>query len=99
MAGKIKDVNHIMSHDAVDNGELPVIPLPCNYFNESDNGFPVIFLSCLVQHGDNLLSIAMEYRTTVTDLMIANSLGSSLIISVDILAVLLSGHCFSSLSS
>lgn len=96
-AGQIKDANRITSPDVVDIGESLVIPLPCNCFNESDNGLPAVFLSYLVQRGDSLLSIAMEYRTTVTDLMTVNSLGSSLIAPGDILAVPLSA-CSSNIS-
>lgn len=97
-AGQIKDANRITSPDVVDIGESLVIPLPCNCFNESDNGLPAVYLSYLVQHGDSLFSIALEYRTTVTDLMTVNSLASSLIAPGDILAVPLSA-CSSNISS
>lgn len=97
-AGQIKEANRLTSPDGVDIGESLVIPLPCNCFNESDNGLPAVFLSYLVQRGDSLLSIAMEYLTTVTDLMSVNSLGSSLIVPGDILAVPLSA-CSSNISN
>eukprot|EP01018_Ginkgo_biloba_P019012 Gb_21711 [translate_table: standard] len=88
-SAQIKDANHIADSDIVDIGQLLAIPLPCGCFNGTDNGLPAVYLAYVVQPGDNLLSIAREYQTTVTDLMTVNALGSSVIAPADILEVIL----------
>ncbi|KAL9245547.1 hypothetical protein vseg_019186 [Gypsophila vaccaria] len=89
-ADQLQEANSIDDPNVIDVGLNLVVPLPCTCFNNSDNNLPAIYMSYVVQPVDTLAAIASFYRTTLTDLMNVNAMGSTAISPGDILSVPLS---------
>lgn len=89
-ADQLREANSISDTAVLDVGQTLVVPLPCTCFNNTDNSLPAIYLSYVVQPVDTLAGIAATYRTTLTDLMNVNAMGSTAIFPGDILSVPLS---------
>lgn len=81
------EVGNLDQDDTVGVGTKLVVPLPCTCFNNTDNLFPAIYLSYLVEKGDTVPGIARRYMTTVTDVMNVNAMGSDAVKEGDILAI------------
>jgi LysM repeat protein len=93
-ADQIRGANGLADADPdapLDAGQKLVVPLPCVCFNSSDSNLPAVYLSYVVQVGDNVPAIAAAYETTVTDVMNVNAMGSPVAAPGDILAIPLPG--------
>ncbi|XP_050257877.1 lysM domain-containing GPI-anchored protein 1-like [Quercus robur] len=86
-AEQITIVNGINASNPLLNRQSLVIPLPCTCFNNSNNGVTTVYMSYVVQSGENLSSIGLEFGTTVMDLKAINGLGQPVIDQGDILAI------------
>ncbi|KAJ4700663.1 lysM domain-containing GPI-anchored protein 1-like [Melia azedarach] len=86
-ADQLREANGIQDPDVLDVGVNLLVPLPCTCFNGTDNSLPAVYLSYVVKDIDTLAGIAARYRTTLTDLMNVNAMGSTAIQAGDILAV------------
>ncbi|KAK9219727.1 hypothetical protein WN943_008373 [Citrus x changshan-huyou] len=86
-ADQLREANDIQDPDVLDVGVNLLVPLPCTCFNGTDNSLPAVYLSYVVKDVDTLAGIAARYRTTLTDLMNANAMGSTAVKAGDILAV------------
>ncbi|KAJ0086120.1 hypothetical protein Patl1_08383 [Pistacia atlantica] len=86
-ADQLREANGIQDPDVLDVGVSLLVPLPCTCFNGTDNSLPAVYLSYVVKEVDTLAGIAARYRTTLTDLMNVNAMGSTAIKAADILAV------------
>lgn len=91
-ADQLREANGVQDPDVLDVGTNLVVPLPCTCFNGTDNSLPAIYLSYVVKEVDTLAGIAARYRTTLTDLMNVNAMGTTAIKGGDILAVPLPGR-------
>lgn len=91
-ADQLREANGIQDPDVLDVGVNLLVPLPCTCFNGTDNSLPAVYLSYVVKDIDTLAGIAARYRTTLTDLMNVNAMGSTAIQAGDILAVPLPGN-------
>lgn len=90
-AEQITIVNGINASNPLLNRQSLVIPLPCTCFNNSNNGVTTVYMSYVVQSGENLSSIGLEFGTSVMDLEAINGLGQPVIDQGDILAIPISG--------
>lgn len=90
-ADQLREANDIQDPDVLDVGVNLLVPLPCTCFNGTDNSLPAVYLSYVVKDVDTLAGIAARYRTTLTDLMNVNAMGSTAVKAGDILAVPLPG--------
>ncbi|KAL4633212.1 hypothetical protein ACB092_04G106100 [Castanea dentata] len=86
-AEQITIVNGINASNPLLNRQSLVIPLPCTCFNNSNHGVTTVYMSYVVQSGENLSSIGLEFGTTVMDLEAINGLGQPVIDQGDILAI------------
>ncbi|KAK3230661.1 hypothetical protein Dsin_002542 [Dipteronia sinensis] len=86
-ADQLREANAIQDPDVLDVGVSLLVPLPCTCFNGTDNLLPAVYLSYVVRDVDTLAGIAATYRTTLTDLMNVNAMGSPAIKAEDIIAV------------
>lgn len=86
-ADQLREANDIQDPDVLDVGVNLLVPLTCTCFNGTDNSLPAVYLSYVVKHVDTLAGLAARYRTTLTDLMNVNAMGSPAITAGDILAV------------
>ncbi|KAL9449818.1 hypothetical protein AB3S75_011697 [Citrus x aurantiifolia] len=86
-ADQLREANDIQDPDVLDVGVNLLVPLPCTCFNGTDNSLPAVYLSYVVKDVDTLAGIAARYRTTLTDLMNVNAMGSTAVKAGDILAV------------
>ncbi|XP_015883016.2 lysM domain-containing GPI-anchored protein 1 [Ziziphus jujuba] len=84
-AEQIKMVNNI--EGSLTSGETILIPLPCTCFGNSNNGASTVFMSYVVQSGESLMSIGMEFGMTVMELVSINGLGHPVVDPGDILAI------------
>ncbi|KAK7358288.1 hypothetical protein VNO77_00215 [Canavalia gladiata] len=84
---QIQSVNNINATNPLTYGGTLVIPLPCTCFNNVNNGVTAIYMSHVVQRGENLGSIATVFGTTVSDLETVNGLGEVALHPGDILSV------------
>lgn len=89
---QITTVNMINATNPLWSKQSLVIQLPCTCFNNSNNGVATVYMSYVVQRGDRLSSIGVEFGTTVTDLEAINGLGQPIVYPGDILAVPISGQ-------
>ncbi|MQM03028.1 hypothetical protein Taro_035805 [Colocasia esculenta] len=71
-----------------------LVPLPCTYFNTSDNMLPAVYLSYVVGEGDMVPCIMAAYSTTINDIINVNVMGSPTVTPGDVLAIPL--HTFMS---
>lgn len=90
-AEQIGSTNGINVKNPLMDGQTLAIPLPCTCLNNSDNGVTTVYMSYVVQEGESLGSIAMEFGTTVMDLEAVNGLGQPMVDPGDILAIPISG--------
>lgn len=88
---QISSSNGISVKDPLMNGQALVIPLPCTCFNNSDNGVPAVFMSYVVQRGESLDGLAMEFGSTVAHLEAVNGLDQPVVQPGDVLAIPISG--------
>ncbi|KDP20115.1 hypothetical protein JCGZ_05884 [Jatropha curcas] len=86
-AEQIISTNEINEKNPLVNGQPLVIPLPCTCFNNSNNGVEAVYMSYVVQKGESLERLAMEFGSTVRDLETVNGLVQDLIDPGDILAI------------
>ncbi|KAJ0492496.1 putative LysM domain-containing protein [Helianthus annuus] len=90
-ADQIKEANEIDDPNVLDVGMSLVVPLQCACFNGTDNNMPVVYMAYVVRAVDTLAGIAVRFKTTVTDVMVVNGLGSGDDVEYgDILAIPLS---------
>lgn len=90
-AEQIGIANGVDAQHPLASGQSLVIPLPCTCFNNSNNDVDSVYMSYVVQSGDDLTRIAAEYGVTVGNLEIINGLGQPQIDPGDILAIPLAG--------
>lgn len=86
-AEQIGIANGVDAEHPLASGQSLVIPLPCTCFNNSNNDVDSVYMSYVVQSGDDLTRIAAEYGVTVGNLEIINGLGQPQIDPGDILAI------------
>ncbi|XP_002533411.2 lysM domain-containing GPI-anchored protein 1 isoform X2 [Ricinus communis] len=84
---QITSTNGINANNPLMIGQKLVIPLPCSCFDNNDNGVAAVYMSYVVQNGESLEKIAMEFDTTVMDLENVNGFGQPQVDPGDILAV------------
>ena len=91
-AEQIRIVNGINGSNPLLSKQSVVIPLPCTCFNNSNNGVTTVYMSYVVQRGESLSSIGLEFGTTVMNLEAINGLGQPVLVDYgDILAIPISG--------
>lgn len=90
-AEQIRSANGINGNNQLLSRQSLVIPLPCTCFNNSNNGVATVYMSYVVQRGESLSGIGLEFGTTVVDLEAVNGLGQPVVDPGDILAVPISG--------
>lgn len=89
-AEQIGIANGIDEEHPLASGQSLVIPLPCTCFNNSNNGAASVYMSYVVQSGDELIKIAAEFGVTIGNLEIINGLQNQ-IDPGDILSIPLAG--------
>jgi LysM repeat protein len=90
-ADQIRSANGINGDNQLLSRQSLVIPLPCTCFNNSNNGVATVYISYVVQRGESLSGIGLEFGTTVVDLEAVNGLARPVVDPGDILAVPISG--------
>ena len=91
-AEQIRIVNGINGSNPLLSKQSVVIPLPCTCFNNSNNGVTTVYMSYVVQRGESLSTIGLEFGTTVMNLEAINGLGQPVLVDYgDILAIPISG--------
>ncbi|KAI8020477.1 LysM domain-containing GPI-anchored protein LYP6 [Camellia lanceoleosa] len=91
--------NNIDAMIRISNVEMPltsgqrlVIPLPCMCLNNTDGeGGAVVYMSYVVEIGENLSSIGDEFGTTVHELEGVNGFDQSQVSPGDVLAIPIPG--------
>ncbi|XAR54574.1 hypothetical protein NMG60_11029775 [Bertholletia excelsa] len=83
----VNGVNETTAKGGLVAGQRMVVPLPCTCFGNRNNGAEAVYMSYVVEKGENLSGIADAYGTTVTDLETVNGLTLPRVRPRDILSV------------
>lgn len=90
-ADQIAAANSINATNRLENGGKLVIPLPCTCLNNVRNGETTVYMSFVVREGMSLKSIALEAKTTVSDLETVNGMSHDLVQPGDVIALPIAG--------
>ena len=90
-AEQLRILNGISHKNPLASGQSILVQLPCTCFNNSNNGVTSVFMSYVVQSGESLSSIGLEFGTTVMELVTVNVLGQPRVDPGDVLAIPISG--------
>ncbi|XP_062029267.1 lysM domain-containing GPI-anchored protein 1-like [Rosa rugosa] len=84
---QLRTLNGISPKNPLTSGQSILVQLPCTCFNNSNNGVTSVFMSYVVQSGESLSNIGVEFGTTVMELVNVNGLDQPRVDPGDILAI------------
>lgn len=88
---QLRTLNGISPKNPLTSGQSILVQLPCTCFNNTNNGVTSVFMSYVVQSGESLSNIGVEFGTTVMELVNVNGLDQPRVDPGDILAIPISG--------
>ncbi|ONI09152.1 hypothetical protein PRUPE_5G220900 [Prunus persica] len=86
-AEQIRTMNGIGPKNPLTSGQSIMIQLPCTCFNNTNNGVASVYMSYVVQSGESLSSIGLEFGATLMELVSINGLDQPRVDPGDTLAI------------
>ncbi|KAL6182891.1 hypothetical protein ACLB2K_044303 [Fragaria x ananassa] len=80
-------LNGISPNNPLTSGQSILVQLPCTCFNNSNNGVASVFMSYVVQSGESLSNIGVEFGAIVKELVGINGLDQPTVDPGDIMAI------------